>query len=469
MQDPQQSRFRPPANETLRIRCGDVHAVVPHLEHDLLPRPDIDGTAEGPDAMHVAGPLPHPLQLGEQGSEQFQLARVLDLPIGAGGLDFSEEQIVGIVKAAEAGTKVTELCRQHGITRQTLRRWRERFHGMSVREARELKRLEDENRRLKRAVAELTLDNQMLRDVASRNAKLVTDAGLGVGDSGLAVYLDFRDAIKRDSQEVIKARYGNLFDMYRNITDENPYETPMRIFPAVHYTMGGLWVDYNLMSNIPGLFVAGEANFSDHGANRLGASALMQGLSDGYFIIPYTIGNYLAGENLPKVSADHEAFKEAAERSSKQLDRLLAVKGDKTIIEFHRELGKIMWDKCGMARNEQGLKEAIEEIRQLKKDFWSDVRIPGGILEVNNELDKANRVADFIELGELMCIDALHRRESCGGHFREEMQTEEGEALRDDENFQYAAAWEYKGEGSWEMHKEELNFEVAKPTQRSYK
>ncbi|HUQ65116.1 MAG TPA: fumarate reductase/succinate dehydrogenase flavoprotein subunit [Flavitalea sp.] len=333
--------------------------------------------------------------------------------------------------------------------------------------------------------------NLVPRDVASRAAKERCDAGYGVGKSKMAVYLDYEDAIARYGRgeanklgiddtskdkiiqlgsEVVKEKYGNLFDMYSKITGEDPYTTPMRIYPAVHYTMGGLWVDYELTTTIPGLYAMGEANFSDHGANRLGASALMQGLADGYFVIPYTIGNYLANEiRTASIPVTHEAFEEAEKAVSERINTLMNINGSQSVESFHKRLGKIMWDKCGMARNEQGLKEAIEEIRQLKKDFWTDVRIPGGILGVNNELDKANRVADFIELGELMCIDALHRRESCGGHFREEMQTEEGEALRDDDNFQYVAAWEFKGENNWELHKEELNFEVAKPTQRSYK
>jgi succinate dehydrogenase / fumarate reductase, flavoprotein subunit len=333
--------------------------------------------------------------------------------------------------------------------------------------------------------------NLVPRDVASRAAKERCDAGYGVGKSKMAVYLDYADAIARYGQgevnklgiddatkekittlgrEVVKEKYGNLFDMYSKITGEDPYTTPMRIYPAVHYTMGGLWVDYELTTTVPGLYAMGEANFSDHGANRLGASALMQGLADGYFVIPYTIGNYLAKEiKTSAIPISDPAFEAAEKAVSERINKLMGIKGSQSVESFHKRLGKIMWDKCGMARNEQGLKEAIEEIRQLKKDFWTDVRIPGGILEVNNELDKANRVADFIELGELMCIDALHRRESCGGHFREEMQTEEGEALRDDENFQYVAAWEYQGESGWQMHKEELNFEVAKPTQRSYK
>jgi succinate dehydrogenase / fumarate reductase, flavoprotein subunit len=333
--------------------------------------------------------------------------------------------------------------------------------------------------------------NLVPRDVASRAAKERCDAGYGVGRSKMAVYLDYADAIRRYGEteaskqgiddvsnekitelgrEVVKEKYGNLFDMYSKITGEDPYVTPMRIYPAVHYTMGGLWVDYELTTTVPGMYALGEANFSDHGANRLGASALMQGLADGYFVIPYTIGNFLAKEiRTEAIPVSHPAFEAAEKAVSERINKLMSIKGSQSVESFHKRLGKIMWDKCGMARNEQGLKEAIEEIRQLKKDFWSDVRIPGGIMEVNNELDKANRVADFIELGELMCIDALHRRESCGGHFREEMQTEDGEALRDDEHFQYAAAWEYKGEGSWEMHKEDLTFEVAKPTQRSYK
>ncbi|MEX2435156.1 MAG: fumarate reductase/succinate dehydrogenase flavoprotein subunit [Balneolaceae bacterium] len=314
--------------------------------------------------------------------------------------------------------------------------------------------------------------NLVPRDVASRNAKLVTDDGMGVGETGLAVYLDFRDAIKREGKEAIEAKYGNLFDMYQNITDDNPYETPMRIFPAVHYTMGGLWVDYNLMSNIPGLFVAGEANFSDHGANRLGASALMQGLSDGYFIIPYTVGNYIADAELPKISTDHESFKEAADKSSKQLDKLLNVKGDKTVIEFHRELGKIMWDKVGISRSKEGLEKAIEEIRELREEFWQNVRVPGEANYYNKYLEFAARVADFFELAELMAIDALDRSESCGCHLRDEYQTEEGEALRNDEDYSYVSAWEFlnvNGKLETKLHKEDLNFEFVELKQRSYK
>jgi succinate dehydrogenase / fumarate reductase flavoprotein subunit len=333
--------------------------------------------------------------------------------------------------------------------------------------------------------------NLVPRDVASRAAKERCDAGYGVGSSKQAVYLDYANAIDRygriecqklgidhPSKEVIrqhgvavvKEKYGNLFDMYEKITGENPYQVPMRIYPAVHYTMGGLWVDYELMTSVPGLYALGEANFSDHGANRLGASALMQGLADGYFVIPYTIGNYLANEIATKpISLDHPAFVEAEKAVRDRIEKLMSIKGSQSVESFHKRLGKIMWDKCGMARNEKGLQEAIVEIQQLKKEFWSDVRIPGGINEINPELDKANRVADFIELGELMCKDALNRRESCGGHFREESQTEEGEAKRDDANFQYVSAWEFKGESDWQLHKEELIFEVAKPTQRSYK
>lgn len=314
-----------------------------------------------------------------------------------------------------------------------------------------------------------TFGNMVPRDVASRNAKMVCDEGRGVGETGQAVYLDFRDAIKEFGRKTIEERYGNLFEMYKDITGEDAYEVPMRIYPAVHYTMGGLWVDYNLMSNVPGLFVLGEANFSDHGANRLGASALMQGLADGYFIIPYTIGDYFASTSLEKVSEEHEAFKEAKEEAKKRYEKLLSIKGNKTVREFHRELGDIMWNKVGMSRNEQGLKEAIEEIKKLREDFWNNVRVAGEMNTMNKNLEMAGRVADFLELGELMAIDALHRTESCGGHFREESQTPEGEALRDDENFSYVAAWEFKDIGNWELHKEELKFEYVTPTQRSYK
>ncbi|MGK7370018.1 MAG: fumarate reductase/succinate dehydrogenase flavoprotein subunit [Candidatus Halalkalibacterium sp. M3_1C_030] len=314
--------------------------------------------------------------------------------------------------------------------------------------------------------------NLVPRDVASRNAKIVTDEGLGVGPTGKAVYLDFRDAIKRDGRKTISEKYGNLFDMYENITGDNPYETPMRIFPAVHYTMGGLWVDYNLMSNVPGLFVAGEANFSDHGANRLGASALMQGLSDGYFIIPYTIGNYIADAELSEANTDHDAFEEAANNAQAHIDKLLNVKGDKSVVEFHRELGKIMWDKVGISRNEEGLKEAIQEIRDLREEFWQNVRVPGESANYNKYLEFAGRVADFLELGELMAEDALDRDESAGCHLREEHQTEEGEALRNDEDYSYVSAWEYQGVNGQlqeELHKENLEFEFVELKQRSYK
>ncbi|HNA92190.1 MAG TPA: FAD-binding protein, partial [Chitinophagaceae bacterium] len=334
--------------------------------------------------------------------------------------------------------------------------------------------------------------NLVPRDVASRAAKERCDAGFGVGTTKQAVYLDFRynlinkygrteaskhgienpdeATLERLGKEVVKEEYGNLFDMYEKITGENPYEVPMRIYPAVHYTMGGLWVDYELMTNVNGLYALGEANFSDHGANRLGASALMQGLADGYFVIPYTIGNYLADEIATKpIPTTHEAFETAEKAVSDRITRLMNIKGSKSVESFHKRLGKIMWEKCGMARNEKGLTEAISEIQALRKEFWNDVRIPGIINEMNPELDKAGRVADFMELGELMCRDALNRKESCGGHFREESQTEEGEAKRDDANFTFVSAWEYKSESNWEMHKEELIFEVAKPTQRSYK
>jgi succinate dehydrogenase / fumarate reductase flavoprotein subunit len=333
--------------------------------------------------------------------------------------------------------------------------------------------------------------NLVPRDVASRAAKERCDAGYGVGTSKQAVYLDFASAIERYGKtecrkhgienptpedirhhgvEVIKEKYGNLFDMYAKITGENPYETPMRIYPAVHYTMGGLWVDYELMTTIPGLYALGEANFSDHGANRLGASALMQGLADGYFVIPYTVGNYLAGEiRTAPIPTSHPAFETAEKGVAERLQKLKNINGTQSPESFHKRLGKIMWDKCGMARNAAGLKEAITEIRALKAEFWSDLRITGKIGELNPELDKAGRVADFIELGELMCEDALDRRESCGGHFREEMQTEDGEAKRDDEHFCFVSAWEYKGDSSWELHKEPLEFEVAHPSQRSYK
>jgi succinate dehydrogenase / fumarate reductase flavoprotein subunit len=312
--------------------------------------------------------------------------------------------------------------------------------------------------------------NLVPRDVASRNAKAVCDEGRGVGQTGLAVYLDFADAIKRNSKAWVEEKYGNLFDMYHEITNENAYETPMRIYPAVHYTMGGLWVDYNLMSTIPGLYVLGEANFSDHGANRLGASALMQGLADGYFVIPYTIGDYLASSKFPKVGTDHAAFKDAQRGVETMTEKLISTKGTKTVDEFHKELGKIMWDYCGMGRNEAGLKKALEMIPKLRDEFWKNVRVPGSSKSINPELEKAGRVADFMELAELMCQDALHREESCGGHFREEYQTEEGEAKRNDEKFSYVAAWEFKGVGQPEvLNKEPLTFENVKQAQRSYK
>ena len=333
--------------------------------------------------------------------------------------------------------------------------------------------------------------NLVPRDVASRAAKERCDAGYGVGTSKQAVYLDYAAAILRYGnievgkqglenvsqeqiiamgKEVVKEKYGNLFDMYAKITGEDPYEVPMRIYPAVHYTMGGLWVDYELQTTVPGLYALGEANFSEHGANRLGASALMQGLADGYFVIPYTIGNYLADEIYSTgLDTNHAAFAEAEKEVLSRIEKLMSIKGTQTVESFHKRLGKIIWDKCGMARNAEGLKQAIAEVQALKKEFWSDVRIPGEINEMNPELDKANRVADFIELGELMCVDALNRNESCGGHFREEYQTEDGEALRDDENFMYVASWEFKGEHNWELHKEELKYEVIKPSQRNYK
>ena len=308
------------------------------------------------------------------------------------------------------------------------------------------------------------------RDIASRAAKEVCDEGRGVGETGLGVYLDFADAIKRLGKDVIKERYGNLFEMYERITDENPYETPMRIYPAVHYTMGGLWVDYNLMSTIDGLHVAGEANFSDHGANRLGASALMQGLGDGYFILPNTIGDYLATAKPEKVDTSHSAFKAAERQVAEMTKEFLSIKGKRTVASFHRELGKVLWDYCGMSRNKEGLETAIKKIRELRAEFWRDVNVPGSDVELNQALEKAGRVADFMELAELMCVDALHRRESCGGHFREESQTPEGEALRDDENFAYVAAWEYAGEReSPTLNKEPLVFENVKLSQRSYK
>lgn len=312
--------------------------------------------------------------------------------------------------------------------------------------------------------------NLVPRDVASRNAKYVCDEGRGVNETGEAVFLDFRDAIKRDTRKIIEQKYGNLFDMYKQITGEDPYEMPMMIYPAVHYTMGGLWVDYNLMTTVPGLYALGEANFSEHGANRLGASALMQGLADGYFVIPYTVGDYLAQLAPTKVDENHPEFARAKEEVKQGIERLLKINGNKPVDYFHKRLGKIMWDKCGMARTEVGLKEAKADIQALKKEFWSNVKVLGTNEELNQTLEKANRVADFLELGELMVDDALNRNESCGGHFREEYQTPDGEALRDDENFAYVAAWKFLGEGKEEeLVKEELVFENVKLTQRSYK
>ncbi len=312
--------------------------------------------------------------------------------------------------------------------------------------------------------------NLVPRDIASRNAKEVCDDGRGVNPTGRAVYLDFRDAIERLGKQVIADRYGNLFDMYLNLSGENPYETPMMIYPAPHYTMGGLWVDYNLMSTIPGLHVLGEANFSDHGANRLGASALMQGLADGYFVIPNAIGAYLAGTELPPVSTDDEAFKEAINYVNTKVERLLSIKGSKTVREIHIELGRIMMDKVGMSRDEAGLKETIEKIPKLREEFWQNVNVPGSGDDLNKNLEMAGRLSDFLELGELMARDALMREESCGGHFRDEYQTEEGEALRNDKKFTFVSAWEHKGDDKTpEMHKEELEFDRVTPSQRSYK
>jgi len=333
--------------------------------------------------------------------------------------------------------------------------------------------------------------NLVPRDVASRAAKERCDAGYGVGTSKQAVYLDYADAIQRYGKieaskknlgnigadaitalgkEVVKEKYGNLFNMYEKITGENPYEIPMRIYPAVHYTMGGLWVDYELKTTVDGLYALGEANFSDHGANRLGASALMQGLADGYFVIPYTLGNYLSDEiRTSNISTDHPSFVEAEKTASDRINKLMSIQGKQTVESFHKRLGKIIWDKCGMARSEEGLKHAIAEVRALRDEFWSDVKIPGTIDQMNPELDKAGRVADFLELGELMCVDALQRNESCGGHFREEYQTPDGEALRDDAGHMYVSAWENKEVGNWELHKESLDYDVVKPSQRSYK
>ena len=313
--------------------------------------------------------------------------------------------------------------------------------------------------------------NLVPRDIASRAAKERCDEGYGVGQTKMAVYLDFKDAINNLGEDTVRSRYGNLFQMYNKITGEDPYKTPMRIYPAVHYTMGGLWVDYNLMTTVPGLYSIGESNFSDHGANRLGASALMQGLADGYFVLPYTIGEYLSKEiRTDRISTEDEHFVNAEEETRKRNEKLLNIKGKKSVESLHRELGKIMWDNCGMSRNEKDLKNALTQIKDLKKDFWQDIFVPGSDNELNPELEKAGRVADFIELGELMIYDALDREESCGGHFREEHQTPEGEALRDDENYTFVSAWEYKGDDKEpELHKENLNYEEVTPTQRSYK
>ncbi len=312
--------------------------------------------------------------------------------------------------------------------------------------------------------------NLVPRDVASRNAKYVCDEGRGVGESGLGVYLDFSDAIRRLGRKTIEERYGNLFDMYQRITDEDPYQLPMRIYPAIHYTMGGLWVDYHLMSTIPGLFVIGEANFSDHGANRLGASALMQGLSDGYFIVPYTVGDYLATNKFESVSGSHPEIRNSVACVQQTVQKLLGINGKRTVDSFHRQLGKIVWDYCGMSRTATGLQTAIDEIRDLREEYWRDVRVPGSGDDLNQSLEKAGRVADFFELGELMCVDALERNESCGGHFREEYQTAEGEAQRDDENYSYVACWAYRGYSNREdLVKEPLEFEYVHPSQRSYK
>ena len=315
-----------------------------------------------------------------------------------------------------------------------------------------------------------TFGNLVPRDVASRSAKYICDEGKGVGDTGRAVYLDLFESIKRTGLNTIVEKYGNLFEMYERIMGKDPYKLPMMIYPALHYTMGGLWVDYNLMSNIPGLFVLGEANFSDHGANRLGASALMQGLADGYFIIPYTLGDYLAGNKFPKISTEAEEFKKSEKQVQESTEKLLSLKGKKTVLEFHRDLGLLMWNHVGMARNEESLKIALEKIPQLRKEFWQDGIVSGKANEWNKYLEYGSRLVDYFDLAELLTLDALHRRESCGGHFREESQTEEGEAKRDDENFSYAAAWEYAGEEKVPtLHKETLEFEDVKPGQRSYK
>src|SRR3712207_2417968 len=312
--------------------------------------------------------------------------------------------------------------------------------------------------------------NLVPRDIASRAAKNVCDEGRGVGPGGLGVYLDFAEAIQRLGRPAVEAKYGNLFDMYAQITGEDPYVTPMRIFPAVHYTMGGLWVDYDLQSTIPGMFVIGEANFSDHGANRLGASALMQGLADGYFVIPYTLADYLGSTVFDAVTTEHPAFAESQAEVQARIDRLLAVKGSKTPRQLHRELGRLLWDDVGMARNDEGLRRALRTIPQIRDEFWQNVSVPGPSSNLNKNLEYAGRVADYLEFAEVLALDALHRTESCGGHFREESQTPDGEALRDDANFAYAAAWEFRGLGKEPvLHKEPLVFEYVKPSQRSYK
>jgi len=311
--------------------------------------------------------------------------------------------------------------------------------------------------------------NLVPRDIASRAAKNVCDAGRGVGPGGLGVYLDFADAIRRLGEDKVREKYGNLFDMYQRITDENPYKVPMRIYPAIHYTMGGLWVDYDLQTTIPGLFAIGEANFSDHGANRLGASALMQGLADGYFVLPPVLGHYIASSKLPPIDSAHPDVVATQSQATERIGKLLAVNGDRTPDSFHRELGELLWDNCGMARNEGGLYKALSRIPELREEFWARVKVPGSGAELNQSLEKANRISDFLEFGELMCLDALHRSESCGGHFREESQTPDGEALRDDENFAYAAAWESTGLGSPPvLHRERLTFDNVHLAQRSY-
>jgi succinate dehydrogenase / fumarate reductase flavoprotein subunit len=312
--------------------------------------------------------------------------------------------------------------------------------------------------------------NLVPRDVASRRAKELCDKGFGVGSTKMAVYLDFSDAIKRNGKNWIEEKYGNLFDMYHEITAEDPYKSPMRIYPAVHYTMGGLWVDYNLMSTIPGLFVIGEANFSDHGANRLGASALMQGLADGYFILPYTMGDYLATHKFKPIKNDHPEFKKTSKEVEDRVKRLLSINGKLPVNEIHKKLGKVMWEFVGMGRNKKGLKKALKLIPKIREEFWNEAKVVGDSDNMNIELEKAGRIADYLELTELLAIDALHRKESCGGHFREECQTPEGEALRNDKKFAYVAAWEYKGEGKApKLNKEPLTFEYVKPSERSYK